>query len=216
MQPLPAHDLRSNLGTWAVGPTDAVAVAAALLEALPREGFDPDFRGQELETTYFDTAGFDLRRARRRGDRYLTLRIRCYQAAGQEERYALSVKTESEKFRLELAPGQADDLLRAGLGPGPAFAGLLPAHLLARLDELAGAGRLLPVVTVRARRYAVEDAQDRLTLDAGVTTDTGKCLPCGVLEFKSTDAGASPPGRLPTLGLRPIKLSKFLWATLWR
>jgi hypothetical protein len=210
------HDLRSNLGTWAVAPDEGAAVAAAMLEALPREDFDPDFRGQELETTYFDTPGFALRQARRRGDRYLTLRVRCYRAAGQDEGYALSVKTECEKFRLELTPRQADDLLRDGLGPGPALAALLSAHLLARLDELAGARPLLPVVTVCARRYAVEDAQDRLTLDVGVTTDTGKCLPCGVLEFKSTDAGAGPPGRLPSLGLRPIKLSKFLWATLWR
>jgi hypothetical protein len=30
------------------------------------------------------------------------------------------------------------------------------------------------------------------------------------------DADALPPGQLVTLGLRPIKLSKFLWATLWR
>ena len=66
------------------------------------------------------------------------------------------------------------------------------------------------------RTFPSGTALDRLTLDLCVATDTGKRLPCGVLEFKSIDAGAGPPGRLPALGLRPIKLSKFLWATLWR
>ncbi len=45
----------------------------------------------------------------------------------------------------------------------------------------------------------------------GVATDTGKTYPCGVLEYKSTRAGGRPP--LTVGGLRPIKLSKFLWAT---
>jgi hypothetical protein len=69
---------------------------------------------------------------------------------------------------------------------------------------------------VCCRRYAVEDKQDRLTLDVDVATDTGKALPTGVLEFKSTVAAAGPPPALSSLGLRPIKLSKFLWATQWR
>jgi hypothetical protein len=215
MPPLPADDLRSNRGTWAVLTRDVPAVTAALLEALPHERYDPECRGQELETTYFDTPGFHLRRARRHGERYLTLRVRCYQALGQAESYALSVKTEREKFRLELPSALAENLVQGGFNSQSAFAGLLPAHLLARLDELAGQDPLGPVVAVCARRYAVEDDQDRLTLDVGVTTDTGKRLLCGVLEFKSTGADA-PPGQLATLGLRPIKLSKFLWATLWR
>ncbi len=46
-----------------------------------------------------------------------------------------------------------------------------------------------------------------------VETDTGKCLPHGVLEFKSLAQGAEPPASLELLGLRPIKLSKYLWAT---
>jgi hypothetical protein len=92
----------------------------------------------------------------------------------------------------------------------------LPARLLARLAELAGDDDLLAVVTVCARRYAREDDTHRLTLDLHVDTDTGKQLPAGVLEFKSTQPDAEPPQPLAVLGLRPIKLSKFLWATLWR
>ena len=74
----------------------------------------------------------------------------------------------------------------------------------------------MPVVAIHARRYAVEDDIDRFTLDVDVVTDTGKYLPVGVLEFKSQLAGAQPPPGLTTLNLRPIKLSKFLWSTLWR
>jgi hypothetical protein len=37
-----------------------------------------------------------------------------------------------------------------------------------------------------------------------------------VLEFKSTRKTAVPPAALAGLNLRPIKISKFLWATLWR
>jgi hypothetical protein len=71
----------------------------------------------------------------------------------------------------------------------------------------------VPVVTVFCRRYAVEDDQDRLTLDCCVYTDRHKHLTYGVLEYKSTNRKAAPPGRLTRLGLRPLKLSKFLWAT---
>jgi len=59
--------------------------------------------------------------------------------------------------------------------------------------------------------YAVEDGQDHLTLDAQ-GPDTGKTLPHAVLEFKSTKPD-KPPDALTALHLRPIKLSKFLWAT---
>jgi hypothetical protein len=37
-----------------------------------------------------------------------------------------------------------------------------------------------------------------------------------MLEFKSTPPDAGPPQPLTALALRPIKLSKFLWATLQR
>jgi hypothetical protein len=55
-----------------------------------------------------------------------------------------------------------------------------------------------------------------LTLDLHVYTDTGKLLPSGVLEFKSTQPDAEPPQPLAAPGLRPVKRSRFLWATLWR
>lgn len=65
-------------------------------------------------------------------------------------------------------------------------------------------------------RFAVQNDEDRLTLDVNVRTDTGKVLPYSVLEFKSTQKGNQPPGRLQSLMLRPVKLSKFLWSTLSR
>jgi hypothetical protein len=214
MPPLPATNLRSNVTTWAVPAERLPATAAALLDALPREAFDPGFLGQGLETTYFDTPRLALRRARRPGTRYLTLRLRCYGAGDDGEVYSLSAKTESEKWRQEIAPDLADALLHR---PTRALlAALLPGNLLARLQQVTGDDPLVPAVTVCCRRYAVEDDRDRLTLDVGVATDTGKCLPAAILEFKSGDADAPPPGSVEALGLRPVKLSKFLWATDWR
>jgi hypothetical protein len=205
-------DLRANIATWAV-PTHAIpAVSEAMLRALPAEQYDPAFRGQKLETTYFDTRNFALRKARRQGDKYLTLRLRCYESPDGSEFYALSAKTEKEKFRTAIHPDAADQLL----SNPELVTDYLPGNLLARLAEIADDDDLLAVVTVCAHRYAREDDTDRLTLDLHVHTDTGKQLPSGVLEFKSTQADAEPPQPLAVLGLRPIKLSKFLWATLWR
>jgi hypothetical protein len=208
MKPLPATNLRQNLGTWAVPGCRLPAVAACLLDELPREAFDPDFRGQALGTTYLDTPRFHLRKARRQGDRYLTLRLRCYRTPAGET-YALAAKTEGQKWRREVDANTAGLILH---GPSP-LGKLLPADLLARLYELAGEVPVGPVVEVCCRRFAVENDTDRLTLDVDVRTDSGKCLPFGVLEFKSTDDQAVGPGGLAALELRPIKLSKFLWAT---
>jgi hypothetical protein len=211
MTPVPAPPLRQNLGTWAVPPCQLPAVAHVLHDALPNEPFDPHFWGQGLGTTYFDTPSFALRKARKRGERYLTLRLRCYEAPGRPETYALSAKTEVEKWRLEVSPAEAEEVLYQ-VPPRWAEA-YLPGRLLERLRELAGEDPLRPAVTVCCRRYAVEGARDRFTLDCDVRTDTGKCLPFAPLEHKSTDPEASPPGSLLALGLRPVKLSKFLWAT---
>src|SRR5262249_48910157 len=169
MTPLPTGNLRTNLGTWAVPTASLPRVARALTDALPPEAFDPSFGGQRLQTTYFHTARFDLRTAPPRGERYLTLRLRCYDN-GRQESYALSAKTESEKWRQEITPDVADLVLSAGADPGLA----LSANLLARLQELTNGKPVFPVVTVSGRRYAVEDDADRLTLDVGVATDTGK------------------------------------------
>jgi hypothetical protein len=208
MAPLPAADLRRNRASWAVPASLVPAVAARLADLLAREAFDPDFRGQELRTTYFDTPGFALRRARHKGKKYLTLRLRQY----PNDAFALSAKTEAEKWRQEIAPEVAAELLAGGRR----FGDLLPGHLLARLQELTHGTDLVPVVVVGARRYALEDDRDRLTLDVDVATDTGKRLDTAVLEFKSIDSATGPPGGLSALNLRPMKLSKFLWATLWR
>jgi hypothetical protein len=209
---LPATSLRSNLGTWAVADRLLPAVAGVLLESLPREAFDPAFVGQDLRTTYFDTSTLDLCRARRHGPKYLTLRLRCYRAGDASEEYALSAKTESQKFRVTVAADTADFLLQ-GEQIDPVVAQLLPGDLLARLFELIGEQPLLPAACVLTRRYAVEDDRDRLTLDVHVRTDTGKVMPAAILEFKSVDENSVPPAGLTALRLRPIKLSKFLWAT---
>jgi hypothetical protein len=207
MPPIPATDLRRNFGTWAVPYELAPAVAYGMTEALPPEVFDPQFRGQSLETTYFDTADFNLRRARKQGDHYLTLRLRCYSDSGS---YALSAKTDNGKFRIPLDADTAAALLRGGINDG--LPGLLPDDLLARLLELTEDRALIPVVAIGFRRFAVEDEIDRLTFDLAISTDTGKRFSSGVLEYKSQLSGAAPPPGISDI-LRPIKLSKFLWAT---
>jgi hypothetical protein len=206
--PLPAPpDLRSNRGTSAIPEHALPTLAKNMLDAYAAEPFDPFFLGQKLETTYFDTANFDLRKARKAGDRYLTLRVRNYNSLA----FALSGKTETEKFRQLIDQNTADLLLFNNPAPVSFWLGLLPANIGSRLLELTDNDVILePVVAVCCRRYAVEDKNDRLTLDVHVTTDKGKCFPSSVLEFKST-------GQANTLGLawrfRRIKLSKFLWAT---
>jgi hypothetical protein len=202
---LPTRDLRFNQGTWVVSAGQLPAVAAQMVQALPAEKFDADFLGQDLTTTYFDTHGFALAKARRRGDKYLTLRLRSYEPAHV---YALSVKTESHKLRLAIAEDLAAMLLADGLA-STLWASLLTADLVARLMELTDTDLLVPIVAVCCRRYAVENAQDRLTLDVDIVTDTGKRFPAHVLEYKSTQDN---PNVLLSLPLRPIKLSKFLWS----
>jgi hypothetical protein len=210
MNTLPASNLRTNVATWAVPCALLPAVGQLLPGLAPKEAFDPSFRGQDLETTYFDTLALDLRRARARGDRYLTLRLRCY--AGNDETgevYALSAKTESGKWRQEVGPAVAEALLAS---PG-SVVNYLPADLRARFLDLLGGGNLDQAARVCCRRYAVEDETDRYTLDVDVRTDAGKCLPYAVLEHKSGDPGAPPDRRVTALAVRAIKLSKFLWAT---
>jgi hypothetical protein len=215
MKPIPTGPLRRNLGTWAVAVGQLPMVTAAMLEALPRETFDPGFRGQHLHTAYFDTPRYDLRKARLKKDRYLTLRIRCYRQDGEDQmQYALSAKTENGKIRFPLDAKDAEAILAGQYPAWPQV--LLPGDLQARLLELTGGDPLFAVVCIQARRYAVEDAEGegmRLTLDTGVCTDTGKQLPFGVLEFKSSADGDPVPASIVDLNLRPIKSSKFLWAT---
>jgi VTC domain len=209
MNPLPTQDLRHNLATWAVPNHTLPALGSWMHDAAPNEVYDPHFRGQRLETVYFDTADFALRKARVKKDHYVTVRIRCY---GVNDTYALSVKTERAKTRRELEGTIAELLIKNGW-PYPDAYGVLPADIQARLLTLLQGEPLVPVVKVCCRRYAVEDETERFTLDTHIHTDTGKCLPCAVLEFKSSQQGAPLPGGLGALRLRPIKLSKFLWAT---
>jgi hypothetical protein len=213
--PVPAQDLRSNIGTWAIALKELPSLAWRMTAALPTEAFDPHFQGQYLETTYFDTRDFALLKARKKASKYLTLRIRCYSPAYthgtprpiNEESYALSAKTEDQKVRAPLESFKAETLLAGG--PIEAWSGLLPGDLMARLLELVGDDSLVPVVTVCCRRYAVEDRAQRLTLDIDVRTDNGKCYGANVLEHKSTSRSSVLPFSVPG---RPIKLSKFVWA----
>ena len=193
--PLPASSLRSNIRTWAVPTRHLPAVGHFMHDVLPNEPWDPHFMGQELETTYFDTLSFRLRKAQA-GRPLLDAANPLLRAPGQEEVYAISGKTESEKWRREVPNQQAEAILHGDMG----LSFLLPANLLARLQELTGDEPLVPVVKVCCRRYAVENAEDRYTLDVGVSTDRGKCLPYSVLEYKSTDQGAMPPAALQRCG----------------
>src|SRR5262249_47642296 len=150
--------------------------------SLPPEHFDPDFAGQDLETTYFDTPNFNLRKARLRKDRYLTLRIRRYKPASESSSlhgqiaYALSAKTESTKFRADVPAPMAIAALSNSSALAVLLQAALPADLLARLLDLAGSADLAAVANVSCRRYAVEDDRDRFTFDLAVTTDIGKTL----------------------------------------
>jgi hypothetical protein len=218
MASLHTSDLRSNVGTWAVPTCQLPALTRQMLKALSSEKFDPDFDGQYLETTYFDTKSFKLRKARVKGNKYVTIRIRCYPRSHATPldrgdlftgAYAISAKTESQKFRQKIDSNRAESLLGGGIVPS-ALVGIMPPDLIARIVELSEGESLHPVVTLCFRRYAVEDNQHRLTLDTDIESDTGRHYPSHVLEQKSTNKESSP---IITLPLRPIKLSKFLWAT---
>jgi hypothetical protein len=179
-----------------------------MLISMRPEDFDPDFLGQDLTTAYFDTKDFDLRKARNRGDYYLTLRLRCYQPSGV---YALSAKTEEGKYRVTIDHDSADFLLSGQADQG--VAAFLPTDLQNRLQTLTQGKPLLPVTAICFRRYAVENTADRFTLDTAIRTDAGKRFWTNVLEFKSTQSENVVPEVFQGLKLRPIKLSKFLWAT---
>jgi hypothetical protein len=209
MPPLTAQDLRTNIATWSVMPELTPAVARRMFTMMPLESYDPAFAGQQLETTYLDNRTFDLRKARKRGERYLTVRVRHYLPT---DTYAFSAKTESGKFRVALAADEAKCIIRFGC---KAYSlKFLPPDLLARLLDLTQEREeLRPVTTIRFQRYAVENMNERLTLDIGIETDTGKCFPCEVLEQKGENPEDAPYPIFFSLGLRPIKLSKFLWAT---
>jgi hypothetical protein len=207
MPPLPTADLRTQQGTWIV-PVHAIpTVAQLMLDNLPVEQYDPAFQGQELESSYFDDRHYTLRKARVKKDRYITIRLRCYDAPGRPDVYAISAKTESEKWRQEI-PSAAAEASLAGSLP---IKSQLPPHLAARLVEL-DAEPLLDVVCVRCHRFAVEDDTDRLTLDLHVNTDRRAELTYGVLEYKA-DNNVAILNAIEALGLAPLKLSKFLWAT---
>ncbi len=190
-----------------------------------RTSTDSIFR--PLQTTYFDTKSFKLRKARVKGSKYVTIRIRCYArganatplakdayASGSEsgssaEVYAISAKTENQKFRQEIDSEYAESLLQSGIVPS-ALVGIMAPDLIARVADLSEGESLDPVVSLCFHRYAVEDSQHRLTLDTDIESDTGRSYPSHVLEQKSTNKQSSPLIALP---LRPIKLSKFLWST---
>jgi hypothetical protein len=195
--PIPTEDLRTNIGTWAVGTALLPAVTRFMLDALPAEEYDPGFCGQALCTTYFDTKDFNLRKARIKKDEYIVIRLREYPGATT----ALSAKTEKEKFRVEVTATDIETLIAT-----------LPINLQDRLGNITQDRPLVPVVTIKCRRYAVEDDQDRFTLDAETCTDAGKQMPYAILEYKS-NTKKDPAQALQDLGLRPIKMSKFLWST---
>src|SRR5580704_10252023 len=100
---LPAPDIRSNLCTWSVPATCLPAVALQMTDALSPEQFDPNFLGQWLQTTYFDTKQQTLRKARLTRPDYVTLRLRSYAKAASAggiyptPAFAVSAKTQDVK-----------------------------------------------------------------------------------------------------------------------
>jgi hypothetical protein len=217
MPNLPATDLRQNVLTLAVPDERLPGVGFCMRSLLPAEDYDPGFQGQYLQTSYFDTPAFTLRRARLKKKKYLTIRIRCYAPSQQPGRnyppgtYALSLKTEDGKYRTELPSYQAENLLVNGIEDLGDLG--VPADLLARALDLIGDQQLQAAVTVSFLRYAVESSTDRLTLDTAITTSTGKIYWTNVLEVKTTSKPYQPPPEVTRWALSPIKLSKFLWAT---
>jgi hypothetical protein len=211
---VPAADLRTNVLTLAIPTHRLPDVAVRMRQALPLEDYDPAFQGQYLQTTYFDTRNAKLRKARKKGNKYFTLRIRCYAPNQKPGRaypdtvYALSVKTEDSKYRVAIGHSLAEGLITDGIQDAGEL-NYLPPDLLARYQELADGQKLYPIVTVCFTRYAVESTTDRITLDTCVRSSTGKIYPAHVLEFKSTQPNETPD----PWGFNPIHLSKFLWAT---
>jgi hypothetical protein len=211
MQALPATDLRQNVLTLAIPTEQLPAVGYCMTRLLSAEAYDPDFKGQRLKTVYFDTLRFQLRKARLKNDKYFTLRIRCY---GATDTYALSAKTKDGKFRKEIPAEVAELYIREGI-TADTLSHILPGDLLARLIDLTEEEPLIPIVTVRATRYAVEDDRDRITLDTTITTNTGKVFPTNILEQKTTADPPVPMQELLDLRFPPVKLSKFLWSTTY-
>jgi hypothetical protein len=218
---LPANDLRQNVLTLAVPNAGLPGVGFMMRRLLPAEDYDPNFLGQYLQTTYFDTPSLSLRKARLKKDQYCTLRIRCYAPPQQPGRnypegvYALSAKTEDGKFRTPLPDNAADYVLTPSHSALDVFVDYLPAAILARLYDLAGDEPLQPAVTVCQTRYAVESTTDRLTLDTNISTSNGKVFPTNVLEVKSATRPYAPMPEVLQWGFSPIKLSKYLWATTY-
>jgi hypothetical protein len=220
MTQLPAADLRTNVLTLAVPGERLPGVGVTMRSLLPTEDYDPEFRGQYLQTTYLDTPSLALRKARLAKDRYCTVRIRCYAPTQQPGRnypegtYALSAKTEAGKFRVPLDSWKAEDALSKPHAL-QLLSDELPADLLARLMEFCGDEELISAVTVCFTRYAVESTTDRLTLDCGIMTSNGKVFPASVLEVKTAVQPFVAPPEILRWGLSPIKLSKFLWSTTY-
>jgi hypothetical protein len=217
---VPANDLRQNVLTLAVPNCRLPGVGFMMRSLLPAEEFDPDFLGQYLQTSYFDSPSLALRQARLKGDKYLTLRVRCYAPTQQPGRnypegvYALSLKTESGKWRTPIEGWKVDDALTKPNALN-VLGDELPADLLARLIDLLDDEPLRPAVTVCFTRYAVESTTDRLTLDTAIVTSNGKAFPTNVLEVKTTAKPFEPIPEVIRWGFSPIKLSKFLWASTY-
>ena len=211
MASVPANDLRSNAGTWAIPNCQLPKIANLMLKWLKPEPFDLKFLGQNLCTYYYDTLAFDLRKARLKKKKYCTIRIRSY----DEQSFAFSIKTEDTKFRKPISKSQYSSLM-PGIDDPVTALDFLPGDLLSRVLDLSGGQPLVQAVEVKFTRYATEDANNRLTLDIDIRTNTGKSFPVnGILENKTTDSTGQPMPEVLALKYAPVKLSKFLWSTTY-
>ena len=210
MEELPQNDVdRTTIATWMVPTAQLPALAHVLLTLYKPEKYDPAFSGQGLKTVYYDTTNLDLRKARIKGTSYCTLRIRTYLNTTGATQDAISAKTENEKSRANITPEEANAFQCSGIDPDN---GLFPAFIAARLSSLTGEEILRPVAEVHTRRYAVEDAVTRFTLDTHVHTTAGKHLPYSVLEMKTKD-DVNIPAEILALPMYPVRISKFIWST---
>ena len=97
MPPLPATDLRSNLATWAVPVQLLPAVGNWMHDVLPNESYDPHFRGQKLETTYFDTQAFALPH-RRHAEHIESVDVGRHRDVGERESLAGEPRPRRQSF----------------------------------------------------------------------------------------------------------------------
>lgn len=200
-----AEEIDRTVAKYRVAACCVPALAGIMLEHLDADEYDPTFRGQVIESTYFDTPTAALLNAKQAHVSYVVLRLRSY----PDGSHFLEAKSGSAKYRAPLTEDQAAGLT-GGIDPLPLVAELLP-DVAEQLATLVTGQALAPCSTVTYRRYARETGGTRMTLDTVIRTAGGKAYPDAVLEIKREGPGPQVPD-LSGLMVTPIDLSKFVWS----